>query len=114
MWYRRVYMVSRLLFCLQINKVKTRGHVTMAPPLFYSLFCLLQDEIIILFIRIICHVTVFVDEEDHIDVGFLSSIGTFGLYGCSAQVDIRKGERLSRYVLTLISDQGPEFNLFQN
>ena len=22
-------MVSRLLFCLQINKVKTRGHVTM-------------------------------------------------------------------------------------
>ena len=29
MWYRRVYMVSRLLFCLQINKVKTRGHVTM-------------------------------------------------------------------------------------
>ena len=78
----------------------------MAPPLFLSLFCLLQDEILILLMLGEFHITVFIDVDVYIDVGFLSGLGTFGLYGCSAQLDTIELESLYRLVLTLIADEG--------
>ena len=57
-------------------------------------FCLLQDEVIFLFMLGKFHITVFIDVD--IDVGFLSGLGAFGFYGCSTQFDTIEFETLSR------------------
>jgi len=42
------------------------------------------------------HITVFIDVDVYIDVGFLSGLGAFGLYGYSTQFDTIEFETLSR------------------